>query len=210
MSLYFTALFGVLTFEMVALFTIVLPLPYRIRKILYNNYYKLTSTRQFQTVYFIFGGIVALLFVDSWKRAQVKVSLYHHKKYGQEDSDPAAVTPIQALASRAYNQRNVYISGFILYFMVCIPTVMTIVRRLVKYQNLINEEEVALKKDSKDSKKEKPVEDKDIDDLTQKLKNRTASLDGLQKQVKNLEDYFDKQNDEQALKNADEKLKKDL
>lgn len=206
MSLYFTALFAVLTFEMVTLFTIVLPLPYRVRKVLYNGYYKWTASRQFQTVYYIFGSIVGLLFVDSWKRAQVKVSLYHHKKYGQEDSDPAAVTPIQALASRAYNQRNVYISGFILYFMVCIPTVMTIVRRLVKYQNLINEENAIMKKDTR---RERPVEDKDIDDLMEELKKRDASLEGLQKQVKNLEDYFDKQNDESALERADESLKKD-
>lgn len=207
MSLYFTALFAILTFEMMVLFTVVLPLPYRMRKMLYNGYYKWTSSRQFQTVYYIFGCIVGLLFADSWKRAQVKVSLYHHKKYGQEDSDPAAVTPIQALASRAYNQRNVYISGFILYFMVCIPTVMTIVRRLVKYQNLINEEKAAM---GGNVKKERPVEDKDIDELTQQLKNRDASLEGLQKQVKNFEEFFDKQNDEQALKKADENLKKDL
>lgn len=207
MSLYFTSLFAVLTFEMAVLFIIVLPLPYRMRKMLYNSYYKWTSSKQFQTVYYIFGIIVGLLFVDSWKRAQVKVSLYHHKKYSEDSPDPAAVTPIQALASRAYNQRNVYISGFILYFMICIPTVMTIVRRLVKYENLIREEKAELPKGA-DSKR--PVEDRDIDDLEEKLKNRDASLHGLEKQVKNLEDFFDKQNDEKALKKVDEKIKKDI
>lgn len=205
MSLYFTALFAVLTFEMIVLFTIVLPLPYRMRKFLYNSYYKWTTSKQFQTVYYIFGVIVGLLFVDSWKRAQVKVSLYHHRKYSEDNSDPAAVTPIQALASRAYNQRNVYISGFILYFMVCIPTVMTIVRRLIKYENLIREEQAGL---PKGAKPRRPVEDRDIDALEEKLKNREASLKGLRKQVKNLEDYFDRQNDEKALEKADEKVKK--
>ncbi|QLL34226.1 hypothetical protein HG536_0G00830 [Torulaspora globosa] len=207
MSLYFTSLFAVLTFEMVLLFIIVLPLPYRMRKFLYNTYYKWTSSKQFQTVYYIFGIIVGLLFVDSWKRAQVKVSLYHHRKYNEENPDPAAVTPIQALASRAYNQRNVYISGFILYFMICIPTVMTIVRRLVKYENLIREEKADRPKDAKLGR---PVEDRDIDELAEKLKNREASLRGLQKQVKNLEEFFDKQNDEKALGRADEKIKKNV
>lgn len=158
-------------------------------------------------MYYIFGCLVGLLFVDSWKRAQVKVSLYHHKRYGQEDSDPAAVTPIQALASRAYNQRNVYISGFILYFMVCIPTVMTIVRRLVKYQNLINEDKQAHKNDPK---KGTPVEDKDIDELEEKLKSKETSLQGLQTQVRNLEEFFDKQNDDKQQTPIDEKTKKDL
>lgn len=207
MSLYFTSLFAVLTFEMALLFIIVLPLPHRMRKFLYNTYYKWTSTKQFQTVYYIFGIIVGLLFVDSWKRAQVKVSLYHHKKYHEENPDPSAVTPIQALASRAYNQRNVYISGFILYFMVCIPTVMTIVRRLVKYENLIREEKEEL---PKGAKLNRPVEDRDIDELAEQLKNKEASLRGLQKQVKNLEDFFDKQNDEKALGRADEKVKKNV
>lgn len=207
MSLYFTTLFAMLTIEMVILFLVVLPLPFRIRKVLYNAYYKWTSSRQFKTVYFIFAGLVGLLFADSWKRAQVKVSLYHHKRYSQDDADPTAVTPIQALASRAYNQRNVYISGFILYFMVCIPTVMTIVRRLVKYQNLINQEGAAI---AKQTPGHNPVEEKEIDELKLTLKNKESSLAGLQSQVKNLEDYFDKQNDKNALNAADEKIKKDI
>lgn len=91
--------------------------------------------------------------------------------------------------------------------MVCIPTVMTIVRRLVKYQNLINQEAPAVAKRKSESK---PVEEKEIDELKQTLKSKETSLSGLQKQVKNLEDYFDKQNDKNALNAVDEKIKKDL
>lgn len=191
MSLYFTTLFALLTIEMVTLFMVVLPLPFRIRRIIYKGYYKWSSNTQVKTVYYIFGGLVGLLFIDSWKRAQVKVSLYHHKKYSDGSTDPSAVTPIQALASRAYNQRNVYISGFILYFMVCIPTVMTIVRRLIKYQNLINEQN---EKHPEDAQKKQIVENKEINELREKLREKEVSLQGLQKQVKNLEEYFDKQN----------------
>ncbi|QLG72207.1 hypothetical protein HG535_0C05610 [Zygotorulaspora mrakii] len=191
MSLYFTTLFALLTIEMVTLFMVVLPLPFRIRRIIYKAYYKWSSNTQVKTVYYIFGGLVGLLFIDSWKRAQVKVSLYHHKKYSDGSTDPSAVTPIQALASRAYNQRNVYISGFILYFMVCIPTVMTIVRRLIKYQNLINEQN---EKHPEDAQKKQIVENKEINELREKLREKEVSLQGLQKQVKNLEEYFDKQN----------------
>lgn len=205
MSIYFATLFALLTIEMAILFIVVLPLPHRLRRMIYKMYYKWSSNSQFKTVYYIFGGLVGLLFVDSWKRAQVKVSLYHHKRYSEDDSDPSAVTPIQALASRAYNQRNVYISGFILYFMICIPTVMTIVRRLNKYQTLINEQN---EKNPKKAHAEKLVEDKEINELKEKLRAKDVSLQGLQKQVKNLEEYFDKQN---SNKNpaGDEAEKKD-
>lgn len=106
----------------------------------------------------------------------------------------SAVTPIQALASRAYNQRNMYISGFILYFSICIPTVMSIVKRLVKYQGLINEQEK--QKLTKTSPKSEKISNKKAEStkLQEQLKKKQISLEGLQKQVKNLEKYFDEKN----------------
>lgn len=153
MSLYFTTLFLLLTVEMVMLFIFVLPLPFRIRRGIFSTYNQLTAKQQIKTIIFITGCLVGLLFIDSWKRSQIRVSLYHNDNSGSIGS--SAVTPIQALASRAYNQRNMYISGFILYFSICIPTVMSIVKRLVKYQGLINEQEKQkLNKPSSNSKKD--------------------------------------------------------
>ena len=191
MSLYFTTLFLLLTVEMVMLFIFVLPLPFRIRRGIFSTYNQLTAKQQIKTIIFITGGVVGLLFIDSWKRSQIRVSLYHNDNSGSIGS--SAVTPIQALASRAYNQRNMYISGFILYFSICIPTVMSIVKRLVKYQGLINEQEKQkLNKPSSNSKKDS--NEADSTKLQEELRKKQISLEGLQKQVKNLEKYFDEKN----------------
>ncbi|AJS36711.1 Yet1p [Saccharomyces cerevisiae YJM689] len=191
MSLYFTTLFLLLTVEMVMLFIFVLPLPFRIRRGIFSTYNQLTAKQQIKTIIFITGGLVGLLFIDSWKRSQIRVSLYHNDNSGSIGS--SAVTPIQALASRAYNQRNMYISGFILYFSICIPTVMSIVKRLVKYQGLINEQEKQkLNKPSSNSKKDS--NEADSTKLQEELRKKQISLEGLQEQVKNLEKYFDEKN----------------
>ncbi|CAI5136183.1 ANL_HP_G0117300.mRNA.1.CDS.1 [Saccharomyces cerevisiae] len=191
MSLYFTTLFLLLTVEMVMLFIFVLPLPFRIRRGIFSTYNQLTAKQQIKTIIYITGGLVGLLFIDSWKRSQIRVSLYHNDNSGSIGS--SAVTPIQALASRAYNQRNMYISGFILYFSICIPTVMSIVKRLVKYQGLINEQEKQkLNKSSSNSKKDS--NEADSTKLQEELRKKQISLEGLQKQVKNLEKYFDEKN----------------
>ncbi|PTN23272.1 Yet1p [Saccharomyces cerevisiae] len=191
MSLYFTTLFLLLTVEMVMLFIFVLPLPFRIRRGISSTYNQLTAKQQIKTIIFITGCLVGLLFIDSWKRSQIRVSLYHNDNSGSIGS--SAVTPIQALASRAYNQRNMYISGFILYFSICIPTVMSIVKRLVKYQGLINEQEKQkLNKPSSNSKKDS--NEADSTKLQEELRKKQISLEGLQKQLKNLEKYFDEKN----------------
>ena len=183
MSLYFTTLFLLLTVEMVMLFIFVLPLPFRICRGIFSTYNQLTAKQQIKTIIFITCCLVGLLFIDSWKRSQIRVSLYHNDNSGSIGS--SAVTPIQALASRAYNQRNMYISGFILYFSICIPTVMSIVKRLVKYQVLINKPSSNSKKDSNEA---------DSTKLQEELRKKQISLEGLQKQVKNLEKYFDEKN----------------
>ncbi|EHN01474.1 Yet1p [Saccharomyces cerevisiae x Saccharomyces kudriavzevii VIN7] len=177
---------------MVMLFIFVLPLPFRIRRGIFSTYNQLTAKQQIKTIIFITGCLVGLLFIDSWKRSQIHVSLYHHDNSGAMGS--SAVTPIQALASRAYNQRNMYISGFILYFSICIPTVMSIVKRLVKYHGLINEQkkQKLTKTSSKAEKASK--EAANYAKLQEELKKKQISLEGLQKQVKNLEKYFDEKN----------------
>ncbi|CAI4046197.1 hypothetical protein SUVZ_11G1480 [Saccharomyces uvarum] len=201
MSLYFTALFLMLTVEMAMLFIFVLPLPFRIRRGIFSSYNQLTAKQQIKTVIVIMGGLVGLLFIDSWKRSQIRVSLYHNDNSGAMGS--SAVTPIQALASRAYNQRNMYISGFILYFSICIPTVMSIVKRLVKYQGLINEQEKQKLTNTSPKTEKFPNKKAESTKLQEQLKKKQISLEGLQKQVKNLEKYFDEKNQPGNLAAAD-------
>ena len=179
--------------EMGVLCFIVLPLPNRIRKLVYNTWTKLSNKQEYRTVFYILWVIVGLLFIDSWKRASIPIHLFFHSNRGGNDinglghnlEDP--VTSIQGLATRAYNQRNVYISGFILYFMIVIPSIMTLIRRLIKYQDLIDKK-MGGKQEELDKLK---TGDKDLDELRDQLKKREISLDGLKRQVSNYEKHFD-------------------
>lgn len=125
------------------------------------------------------GVLVFLLFIDSWKRAQVLVGS------GQlgENGHPS----LQALASKAYNQRNVYISGFILFFTLLIPMLHRLNVNLVKYKTEIREME----------------NDDNWKKLEKELSAKEKSLKGLQIQVRNLNSQFDakvgEKNDEPEL-----------
>ena len=193
MSIYFTLLFVFLILEMGILFFIVLPLPNRIRKLVYNTWTKLSNKQEYRTVSYILWVIVGLLFIDSWKRANIPIHLYFHSNRGDNtinrlgNNFEDSVTSIQGLATRAYNQRNVYISGFILYFMIVIPSIMTLIRRLIKYQDLIDKK-MGGKQEDLDKLK---TGDKDLDELRDQLKKREISLDGLKRQISNYEKYFD-------------------
>ena len=165
---------------------------------MYNTWVRLSEKQEVRTVVVIMSIIVGMLFVDSWKRANVKVNLYGHG----EGPEGSVATSLQALAGRAYNQRNVYISGFILYYMIGIVTVLSIVRRLVKYKDLINAESKA--GENKSSKKVE--QDEEIAELEKQLAAKEADLEAMRRQVENLEKHFDESNLPPATKEGvDEK-----
>lgn len=132
MGVYLAVLFSLLVIEMAILFILVLPLPQCMRRWLYIRYSIISTNKKFRTYMVGIMIFVGLLFIDSWKRSQIKVSTYRNQKNPYIIN---SVTPVDALASRAYNQRNVYISGFIIYFYICILTVMSILRRIVEWND---------------------------------------------------------------------------
>lgn len=150
MGVYLAALFSLLVIEMAILFVLVLPLPQRMRRWLYTRYNAISSNKKFRTYMIGIMMLVGLLFVDSWKRSQVKVSTYRDQKNSFVIN---SVTPVDALASRAYNQRNVYISGFIIYFCICILTVMSILRRIVEWNDKVKAGDAILRERLKQKQK---------------------------------------------------------
>ncbi|AJS70220.1 Yet2p [Saccharomyces cerevisiae YJM681] len=132
MGVYLAVLFSLLVIEMAILFILVLPLPQRMRRWLYIRYSIISTNKKFRTYMVGIMIFVGLLFIDSWKRSQIRVSTYRNQKNPYIINN---VIPVDALASRAYNQRNVYISGFIIYFYICILTVMSILRRIVEWND---------------------------------------------------------------------------
>lgn len=210
MSLYFTLLFVFLILEMGTLFFIVLPLPNRIRKLVYNIWDKVSNKQEYRTVSYILWVIVGLLFIDSWKRANIPTHLHFRSNRRDNDinrlgsSPEDSITSIQGFATRAYNQRNVYISGFILYFMVVIPSIMTLIKRLIKYQDLIDKKTSG----GSDELDRLKTGDKDLDELRDQLRKRQVSLDGLKRQISNYEKHFDESIKSSSGNEEDPEVKK--
>lgn len=90
------------------------------------------------------------------------------------------VTSADLLARRFYSQRNLYISGAILFLTLAIPTVFSIVRRLIKYEEL--------KRKANDPK---AVEER-VEQLTKQLASKDLDLQTLQKQKSGLETSYNK------------------
>jgi hypothetical protein len=83
------------------------------------------------------------------------------------------------LARRFYSQRNIYITGAVLFLSLAIPTVFTILRRLIKYDEL------------KMKALDAALIDKRVKELTLELERKQRDLDTLQKQKKGLERSYD-------------------
>lgn len=170
--MYLTLLFLVLILEMSVLFVLVLPLPFRIRRLFVRSYDKLQELGQLRTVGVILYGLVGMLFLDSWWRAQRAT-----QRFSEGATQDPLNTGLQTFATKAYNERNLYISGFILYFSICIPTVINILKSLIRQYEL---GAAAAGDDTEEVKL-----------LRQELKGKQASLTALRAQKKNLETHFD-------------------
>lgn len=180
MSIHMTLLFVYLTIQMIALLFLVLPLPYKIRKPLFSIYIKVSESKEFKTVYYIINGLVLLLFIDSFSKVvRLKSDVNGYKSTYNLNSDK--------IVRVFYNERNLYISGIIIFFSIAIPTVFQIIRRLIKYQELkdfskepqdpteLQNELARLDKDLEAFKKQKTGLEKQFQELTYKNKEAKST-----------------------------------
>ncbi|CCH46190.1 Endoplasmic reticulum transmembrane protein 1 [Wickerhamomyces ciferrii] len=155
---------------------LVLPLPLRFRKQSLKTYEFLFSSREVKTSVYISLTLVGLLFIDSFqKNFKFKTSNTYDPRYLQSSYNQ---TP-DVMARIFYNQRNLYISGAVLFFGIAIPTVFNIIRRLIKY------EEFNLEKTSKE------VRDAKVKELNDELTKKEQDIETFKKQKKSLEKAYD-------------------
>ncbi|AMD20871.1 HDR129Cp [Eremothecium sinecaudum] len=174
MSMYLTILFGLLVTEMSLLFVLVLPLPFTVRRSVVRSFEQLMAMPQLKTIAIIGYVLVGMMFVDSWKRAGF-VGWRETENLGHVRPSKT----IQEYTTRAYNQRNLYLSGFVLYFNLCIPTVINILHSLVKHEELSR------------SGSKTAAESEKMKQLRKELAQKEASLEALKKQKAGLEAHFD-------------------
>ena len=170
MAIYLSILFVLLVAQMGVLLILSLPLPTLLRNVIvkvYDNF--LAKSSQIKTILVVLNCIVLSLFVDSYKRSNVKLPL----------SDTGLPLDPKLLVTKAYHQRNVYISGFILYYMICIPFMIRLISKVAKVSS--SERKAAAKAD----------EDEMIAALKSKLDSKVKSLEVLEKQYENKKKFVD-------------------
>lgn len=157
---------------MVALAVLVFPLPLSVRRHAFQLYRKIYESESLRTTTRVGTFLVLIMFVDSltstWK---IQSMVDGTKSSYQQRSD--------LLARRFYSQRNIYITGAVLFLSLAIPTVFTILRRLIKYDEL------------KMKALDAALIDKRVKELTLELERKQRDLDTLQKQKKGLERSYD-------------------
>ncbi|KAK6463854.1 ER 25 kDa transmembrane protein [Scheffersomyces coipomensis] len=146
MSIQLSLVFGAMVIQMITLLVLLLPLPYPVRAKIIDFTFVLQKSQNFK-VGVIFAVLLLILqFLDCVNRL---------KKIGDYSGSPYFTTGVATetnrtlsydqLATKFYSQRNLYLSGAVLYLMVAIGTVITIVRKLVKketeYRTLLSSED---------------------------------------------------------------------
>ncbi|CAI5759630.1 unnamed protein product [Candida verbasci] len=115
--------FVTMVVQMVFLFLLVVPLPFVIRSQIVELTFKLQKSQNFKVFLTFALVLMGLQFFDCLQKLD---------KYKHTTSNPLYPgTNYDQLASKFYAQRNLYLSGAILYLQMSISTVITIVRKLV-------------------------------------------------------------------------------
>ncbi|KAI5970500.1 YET1 [Candida margitis] len=165
-----------------------------VRSQIVSAYTTITTTRNFRTFLVFSITLMALQFYDCIQRLEK----YHKVR---ENDVLQGFVNYDKLASKFYSQRNLYLSGAILYLLMGIYTVASIVKKLVLkeklYRQLIAERDGDVKNGDNKSDSEEVVKVKHLIELKQK------DIDTLKKQLNGLQTAYD------GLNKGEERTKDD-
>lgn len=179
MTIYYTLTFFLMVAEIGMFGVLVTPLPYKIRKGLFN--WLSTSPIVAKVAYalkisFIF---IAILFVDALQRMQRTVAEVEAAKSGGQGLQDVRSETNHA-AKKFYAQRNVYLTGFTLFLSVVLTRVFAIILDLIETQTAYAGLEQQVGNDNR------PGNDaltKEVEELKRKLAAKTQDFDTLKNQA---------------------------
>lgn len=129
MTIQMALVFAALIVQMTILLLLVFPLPFSVRKHLSQTLTKLSKNNTFTIGMWFSIALMGMQFVDCLNRIQ---------RYRGLGFDAGFLTNEQ-LASKFYSQRNLYLTGMVMYLYLAIYTVLTIVRKLVQKESIYRE-----------------------------------------------------------------------
>lgn len=173
--------FAVLVTEMVVLFIYLLPMPFVIRRNLVNGAAALRQNANFKVGLVFSSILMALQFTDCVKKLQ-RYAHTDNPYYAQMANAARGGDMLyDQLALKFYAQRNLYITGAVLYLALSINTVVSILRNLVT-------KEAALRKLQQEPKHD---DSEVVAELKKQLKQKETDLETMKKQLKSAQTAYD-------------------
>jgi len=182
MTLYYSLVFALLVFEMVVFMTLILPLPFTVKRGLFT---------------FIF---ILILFIDSVNRVyRVQVELAQAKYQGGSAAAVAGSERMEVQARKFYSQRNMYLCGFTLFLSLILNRTYTMILETLR-----------LEQEVKTLRGEKPANDKngaklgeagemgEISQLKKEIRQKDKQLEAMKKQSQGLSDEYNRLGDQVA------------
>lgn len=199
MSIQMSIVFGALIIELVTLLLMVLPLPHPVRVKIIDIASLLRSLKNFKIGFWFSVILLSMQFADCIQRLQRFGNLGNPYFALNSQSNQYGTKSYDQLASKFYSQRNLYITGAVLYLMLAIYIVSTILRKLVSKET----EYRKLSADNADRESETTSESNDESTEVAKYKKLIEQKDidiaTLKKQVGGLQKSYDDLNPPQRI-----------
>lgn len=185
-----TLVFSILVTQMAFLLILLLPLPHVVRVRILDGFALLRSNSNAKVGFVFTIILLGLQFVDCVNKLKRYTRLadpyYAQFTSGQQKAGLLS----DQLASKFYAQRNLYITGAVLYLSMAINTVVSILEKLVRKESSYRE----LSKKTKST----DLEDEEIRSLRDQILKRNVDIATLKKQLKGLQTAYDELNDSET------------
>lgn len=184
MSIQMSLVFGLLVVEMSILVLLLLPLPHMLRVRLLNVCATLRQNKNFQVGLLFTSILLGLQFLDCVNKLKRYATL-ENPYFAQFNTQQQMAGGLlyDKLASKFYAQRNLYITGAVLYLGLSINTVVSILRKLVFKETSYRE----LSKNTKSTE----ADDEQIRSLREQISKREVDIATMKKQLKGLQSAYD-------------------
>ncbi|KAF7846055.1 hypothetical protein BT93_L5421 [Corymbia citriodora subsp. variegata] len=212
MTLYYSLVFALLVFEMVVFMSLIIPMPYSIKRKLLTFISESPLVAKLQYWIKITFVFVLVLFIDSVNRVyrvQVELAAASNVNNGVGAAALGGSERMEVQARKFYSQRNMYLCGFTLFLSLILNRTYTMIVDVLR----LEEENKRLKGDPSVSKGKSAGGLDNAGDMGEigRLKNELAAkekdLQAMRKQTEGLSNEYNRLGDQ--VSPADSTPKKD-
>jgi len=201
MTLYYSLVFLLLVFEMVVFMGLIIPMPFTIKRKIFNFISESPIVAKLQygmKITFIF---ILILFLDSVNRVyRVQVELAAYSKDGGGAGRRAAALGSERMevqARKFYSQRNMYLCGFTLFLSLILNRTYMMILDVLRLEEKVKMYEGDKKATGKDADKlSQAGEAGEIGRLKREIQKRDKDIEAMKKQTEGLQKEYGRMGDQ--------------